>query len=106
MTHRLAWIEAHGEIPAGLFVLHHCDNPPCINPEHLFLGTKGDNNIDRGVKGRGAPQNGEHNPRARLTIIQVDAIRADHRLQREIAVDYGVSQQQISKIKHGERWSH
>jgi len=106
MTHRLAWVEAHGEIPAGMCVLHRCDNPPCINVAHLFLGTKGDNNRDRGAKGRGAPQQGEHNPRARLTPAQVDAIRADPRPQRTIAIEYGVRQPAVSRIKTGVRWAH
>lgn len=55
MAHRYAWEQANGPIPDGLFVLHRCDNPRCVNPWHLFLGTKGDNNRDRAAKGRSAP---------------------------------------------------
>jgi len=51
-AHRIAWIATHGPIPTGLCVLHHCDNPPCINPAHLFLGTPKDNVHDRIAKGR------------------------------------------------------
>jgi hypothetical protein len=52
-AHRVSWLFSHGEIPIGLDVLHHCDNPPCVRPDHLFLGTQTDNNADRDAKGRG-----------------------------------------------------
>ena len=51
-SHRVAWKITHGEIPEGMHVCHHCDNPPCINPEHLFLGTAIDNMRDCAAKGR------------------------------------------------------
>lgn len=53
-AHRAAWEFAHGAVPDGLFVCHHCDNPPCCNPEHLFIGTQTDNISDRDRKGRTA----------------------------------------------------
>lgn len=53
LVHRVTWLITHGPIPDGLCVLHRCDNPPCVNVTHLFLGTVGDNNADRDAKGRG-----------------------------------------------------
>lgn len=55
-THRVAWAIEFGDIPAGLFILHQCDNPPCCNPAHLFLGTCKDNAVDMARKGRGGAQ--------------------------------------------------
>jgi hypothetical protein len=58
-AHRAAWTVTNGPIPKGLNVLHRCDNPPCCNPAHLFVGTQADNNADRHAKGRTAmPTNG------------------------------------------------
>ena len=62
-AHRVAWELAHGPIPDGLCVLHHCDNPPCCNPAHLFLGTIRDNNLDMSAKGRNHNQRKTHCPR-------------------------------------------
>jgi hypothetical protein len=70
-AHREAWELTNGEIPAGMWVLHSCDNPPCCNPAHLFLGTSLDNARDRAAKGRSA-----HNKtRAKLNESQVLEIR-------------------------------
>src|SRR5689334_12116829 len=52
LAHRISWMLFRGDIPTGQYVLHHCDNPPCVNPEHLFLGTYSDNNLDMAHKGR------------------------------------------------------
>ena len=107
-AHRASWILEHGAIPVGLHVLHHCDNPPCVNPDHLWLGTHADNVRDMHAKGRAAsnPQPGESNGHAKLTEADVLAIRADSRYHRVIADEYGVTQPLISLIKNRKRWSH
>ena len=110
-AHRVAWIQAKGEIPEGMCVCHKCDNPPCINVEHLFLGTNADNVRDREEKGRGncGCSRGELNPYSKLEDKDISKI---HELlyarvsQREIAQIYGVSQKAISNIKQGKAWSH
>lgn len=53
LAHRVAWVLANGSIPEGMFICHHCDNPPCVRPDHLFVGTAKDNSHDMAAKGRG-----------------------------------------------------
>ena len=105
-AHRLAWINANGAIPYGMCVLHKCDNPSCVNPDHLFLGSRGENNKDRASKGRSARHSGVKHPLAKLTDRQVIAIRNDPRTQAEIAIEHGVDQSTISNIKRRINWSH
>lgn len=76
LTHRVAWELAYGPIPKGLFVCHHCDNPPCVRPDHLFLGTNQDNIRDASRKGRLTRPLGQKHFRAVLTDAQVVAARA------------------------------
>jgi DNA invertase Pin-like site-specific DNA recombinase len=101
----------------GINVLHRCDQPRCVNPAHLFLGTRKDNTQDAITKGRffanrhdhrGGSQPGERNPRAKLTSGQVYAIRAlkGQGTQQEIARQFGVSQRTVSKIQTGQLWTH
>ncbi|MCP4006658.1 MAG: HNH endonuclease [bacterium] len=107
LAHRVAWEIFFGEITEPC-VLHHCDNPGCVNPEHLFLGTQQDNIADMKEKGRArAPERrGEDVPTSKLTEKQVLEIRADPRVQREIAADYGVHQVTVGEIKRREIWTH
>jgi hypothetical protein len=111
-VHRVMYSIFNGLIPEGLHVCHKCDNPACCNPEHLFLGTVKDNVRDCISKGRfkfNLPLkrlSGENHPRAKLTNYQIGLIRKDKRVQREIALDYGVAQTQISNIKSGKTWKH
>lgn len=104
-AHRVAWQLTHGPIPHGACVLHRCDNPPCVNPAHLFLGTQAENVADRDAKGRHVPMSGERHGCAKLTTDQVIAIRADPRIHRLIAADYGVARTVISRIRRRE-WAH
>jgi len=108
-AHRVSWELHYGPIANGLLVCHKCDNPPCTNPKHLFLGTAADNSADCRLKGRRKaprPLRGESNPRAKLTVADVISIRNDPRSQPKIAKDYGVSHILIGKIKRREAWRH
>jgi hypothetical protein len=97
-AHRVAWELYVGPIPPGQHVLHKCDVRLCVNPEHLFLGTKIDNNTDRDQKGRTAIEF-----QRKLTDAQVFTIRNDPRFCRVIAVEYGVSLALVAAIKTGQR---
>lgn len=104
LPHRLAYIEANGEIPEGMWVLHSCDNPKCINPEHLRVGTPSDNASDRLIRNRAWVPKGVESPHAKLTESQVIAIRKDGRRHKDIAKEHGVSRATIGDIKSGKSW--
>lgn len=100
-AHRLAWTWTNGPIPNGLSVLHHCDNPTCVRPSHLFLGTARDNAWDMMHK---------HRKVTKLTAEHVQAIRA-HTPWRygdivRLAREYGVSLTTIQNVKRGRKWRH
>lgn len=97
-AHRISWFFTHGPIPEGLWVLHKCDNRPCCNPKHLFLGTARDNTRDMMVKKRFLPQ-GQSGWRNILTQEDKLKILKDERTQKEISIDYGISRTLVSKIK-------
>jgi len=110
LAHRYSWELHRGPIPSGLFVLHHCDVPACVNPDHLFLGTKKDNAIDREGKGRGVHYQGASHGRAVLTEKQVRFIRRRHIPQdrrygtEALARRYGVSSFTIYAILKRLTW--
>ena len=89
LAHRVVWELTQGSIPDGLFVLHTCDNPPCVNPKHLWLGTKRANAQDRERKGRGHDRRGISNGRAKLTEAMV--------LQARILWEEGCSLPELSE---------
>ena len=105
MAHRISYMLNRGAIPSGLLVLHKCDNPPCVNPDHLFLGTHQDNATDRDSKGRMADMRGEKNPFSKLKDVDVCNIRAILKyvtrrgVITELARIYDVSVSTISLIK-------
>lgn len=101
---RLSYKLYKGPIPRGFHVCHKCDNPPCVNPEHLFVGTRKDNMQDMIKKNR--HEYGEKHHNAKLTEQDVLEIRNDCRTQSVIAKDYGVSQSVISNIKFKKNWKH
>jgi hypothetical protein len=110
-AHRLAWMREYGEIQAGLHVCHTCDNPSCVNHKHLFLGTHQENMRDMGRKGRASTRiraSGESNPSAKLTWSDVTMIRARYTAggvrQHELGREYGVGQDEISRIVNGKIW--
>ncbi len=103
-AHRLAWELVYG--PTELCVLHRCDNPPCCNPLHLFVGTRADNAADMVAKGRCDHPKGERNARALLTEDDVLFIREvkGALFQRELASIFGVARSTISAAQRGETW--
>jgi len=109
ITSRVSWMVHRGPIPDGMFVCHHCDNPPCVNPEHLFLGTPQDNTNDMIRKGRQVIVVGE-NGRNVLTEEQVWEIdrllRETNMTPGQIAKQFKVSSRAIRSIRNGECWSH
>jgi hypothetical protein len=121
-AHRWTWEQANGPIPEGLCVCHRCDNPPCINLAHLWLGTNLDNIRDRTLKGRSARNRnsgpGEANPRHVLTAGQVEEIRVLHAREgrkllgrprigitrAQIAARFGVAVPTVDAVLSGRNW--
>lgn len=105
LASRVSWVLHNGPIPDGLFVCHKCDNPSCVNPSHLFLGTQRDNMRDCSSKGRArGGVRGEQNGNAKLNADQVRAIRMSNLPRREVIARYGISKTQYGNIKRGDQW--
>ena len=115
-AHRVAWEFTYGPIPSGLLICHRCDNPPCCNPEHLFLGTVSENAVDSVAKGRWMVHRhrnqpcGERNINAKLTEAAVRDIRRRYAeggiSQQTLADEYGVGQTKISAVVRRQTWRH
>lgn len=106
LAHRLSWQIANGPIPEALAALHKCDVRACINPDHIFLGTRADNNADMVAKKRNKPCRGEQQGNAKLSVDEVRLIRSSPGLQREIAAQYAITQVTVSAIKLRKSWAH
>lgn len=104
-AHRLSWELSNRPIPEGMWILHHCDNPPCVRPSHLFIGTRQDNVDDREAKGRNRPKRGDSHPLATLTNTEALVIRGLYTEKRgeisTLARAFGVSRRTIHRIVHG-----
>jgi len=111
-AHRLAYRLGHDSDPGEMCVLHRCDNPGCVNPGHLFLGTRTDNHLDKMAKGRqrSGDTRGEKSGTAKLTGDAVAEIRALFMARsmsaRAIGRRFGVSDTHVAKIARGEVWAH
>jgi hypothetical protein len=111
-AHRVVFEMTYGPVPDGMEVCHRCDNPPCVRPEHLFVGTHQDNMADCSAKGRNrgstSQPHGEKNHNAKLTEQQVVEIRDRYTRggisQRALAMEYGISQGQASDVINHKRW--
>jgi hypothetical protein len=100
-AHVASWTLFRGPVPAGLCVLHQCDNPPCCNPSHLFLGTRADNNRDKASKGRSTKgQLGVSHKLSPESIMEVGDLTR-HRIfpQEQIASEYGITKERVKQIK-------
>jgi hypothetical protein len=111
LTHRIAWLLSNGDIPSGIQVLHHCDNPPCCNPNHLFLGTNYDNVIDKIKKGRSKLniKTGENHYFSKLTeasVLQIRTLYFNGEKQKNIAKHFNISVCTVEKILAGTSWNH
>lgn len=107
-AHRIAFELVKGEIPEGMYVMHSCDNPSCVNPEHLSAGTAHDNHVDMMTRQRGTL--GTKNAMAKLDDAAVREMRALHAAggvtERALALRFGMSFQNVNRIIRREQWAH
>lgn len=118
-AHRYSYTTFIGPIPKGMNVCHHCDNPPCVNPDHLWVGTTQENIDDCIRKGRHVPPPVKNWPALMRkiphhwqkvdisTVLKIrEALKIGGRNQSKIANEFGVSRKTVSRINTGENWAH
>lgn len=108
-AHRVSYEAYKGIIPQGLFVCHTCDVPLCVNPNHLFLGTLQDNNLDMYLKGRNYSSSGDKNPKSKLREVDIPIIikmRLAGMYYKDIGRQFNVCDHTISSIFTKRTWSH
>jgi hypothetical protein len=106
-AHRFSWEIHVGPIPTGLMVCHTCDNPLCVCPDHLFLGSQAENMTDRNTKKRQA--RGEWHGRAKVTaqaVRRIRTLRAAGATQVSLAEQFGLSRRAVRSILDGRNWRH
>lgn len=110
LAHRYSYELAHGPLAQSACVLHRCDNPRCVRPDHLFLGTRTDNADDKVAKGRQRGPKGERHPKAKVTEAVVRSIRRDFAAggvsKSELARRYKLANRTAHAIISGETWAH
>ena len=104
-AHQYAWILTYGPIPDGQHILHRCDNPPCVRPDHLFVGTQADNVQDAMRKGRRRILRGKECSWSKLSDEEIERIRSlrGHMTQRRIAQEFGITQGHVSGIQRNKK---
>jgi len=106
LAHRVSYELFRGAVAPAQSVCHRCDNPSCVNPEHLFLGTADDNNKDKAAKGRAWRPAGACHPSAKLTEADAIAILQSTESGKAVAARYGVHPSTVSEIRSGRKWGH
>lgn len=106
LAHRISYVLHVGPIPDGLHILHRCDNPSCVRPDHLFPGSNSDNVADKVAKGRQSFLLGEKHPSAKLNNASVAFIFRSRKSGVALAEEFGVSTNVICRIRRGKSWTH
>lgn len=103
-AHRASWALKNGPIPPGISILHKCDVPCCVEPNHLFAGTQADNMADMAMKGRSTQ--GERHPNSRINEKDAREIAVALGSYREIGIRFGITKSNVSLIKKRKAWKH